>query len=162
MTDKLKRLITPAVILISLAVPLPAPAIVSADIQSSLCGSAQDLSVSSTKDCTTTGGSESRFNKILTDIINIFSIIVGVVAVIMIIFGGFKYITSAGNQENIKTAKTTIIYALVGLIIVALAQVIVRFVLREATTDSATGQCIQSTQNPHSGTNSVTGKPCVL
>ena len=146
MTDKLKRLITPAVILIGLAVPLAAPAIVNADIQSSLCGSAQDLSVSSTKDCKTTGGSESRFNKILTDIINIFSIIVGVVAVIMIIFGGFKYITSAGNQESIKSAKNTIIYALIGLIIVALAQVIVRFVLREAvngTTTTTTGQSSQ-------------------
>ena len=161
-TGKLKRLITPAVILIGLAAPLAAPAIVSADIQSSLCGSAQDLSVNSTKDCTTTGGSESRFQEILATVINIFSVIVGIVAVIMIIFGGFKYITSAGNQENIKTAKTTIIYALVGLIIVALAQVIVRFVLREATTDSTTGQCIQTTRNSNSGTNSVTGKPCVL
>ena len=49
----------------------------------------------------------------------------------MIIFGGFKYITSAGNQENIKSAKQTLIYAILGLVIVALAQVIVRFVLNE-------------------------------
>src|SRR3989344_4532418 len=146
MTGKLKRLIIPAVILIGLAVPLAAPAIVSADIQSSLCGSAQDLSVNPTSTCKDTGGSERRFNKILTDIINIFSIIVGIVAVVMIIFGGFKYITSAGNQESIKSAKNTIIYALIGLIIVALAQVIVRFVLRETvngTTTTTTGQSSQ-------------------
>src|SRR3989344_6193740 len=149
MTGKFKRLIIPAVILIGLAVPLAAPAIVSADIQGSLCGSAQDLSVSSTKDCTTTGGSESRFNKILTDVINIFSIVVGVVAVIMIIFGGFKYITSAGNQENIKTAKTTIIYAIIGIVIVALAQIIVKFVLNQTTNPgSNSGVCTKSPYNP--------------
>ena len=134
MTDKFKRLIIPVLILIGLTVPLAAPAIVSADIQSSLCGAAQTQKVdfdTSKVNCTTTGGSESRFNKILEDIINIFSIIVGIIAVIMIIFGGFKYITSAGNQENIKSAKQTLIYAILGLVIVALAQVIVRFVLNE-------------------------------
>ena len=147
MTDKLKRLIIPVLILIGLTVPLAAPAIVSADIQSSLCGSAQDLSVSSTKDCTTTGGSESRFQGILATGINIFSVIVGIVAVIMIIFGGFKYITSAGNQESIKSAKQTLVYALIGLVIVALAQVIVKFVLNQTTnptSGSSSGVCTKT------------------
>jgi len=149
MTGKFKRLIITAVVLIGLAVPLAAPAIVSADIQSSLCGSAQDLSVNPTSTCKDTGGSESRFQAILTDIINIFSIVVGVVAVIMIIFGGFKYITSAGNQENIKTAKTTIIYAIIGLVIVALAQIIVKFVLNQTTNPgSNSGVCTKSPYNP--------------
>src|SRR3990167_3390083 len=146
MTNLLKKLIVPLLGLFFIVVPLTVPAIVSADIQSSLCGSAQDLSVNPTSTCKDTSGSESRFQIILTDIINIFSIIVGIVAVVMIIFGGFKYITSAGNQENIKSARNTIIYALVGLIIVALAQVIVRFVLREAvngTTTTTTGQSSQ-------------------
>jgi len=62
-------------------------------------------------------------------IINIFSVIVGVIAVIMIIFGGLRYIISGGDSGNISGAKNTIIFALVGLIIVALAQVIVHFVL---------------------------------
>ena len=147
MINLLKKLIVPLLGLFFIVVPLAVPAIVSADIQDSLCGAATTQKVDVSADCqTATKGSEGRFQIILTDIINIFSIIVGVVAVIMIIFGGFKYITSAGNQESIKSAKNTIIYALIGLIIVALAQVIVRFVLREAvngTTTTTTGQSSQ-------------------
>ena len=51
----------------------------------------------------------------------------------MIIVGGFKYITSGGNDGNVSTAKNTILYAVIGLVIVALAQIIVRYVLGKAT-----------------------------
>lgn len=66
-------------------------------------------------------------------VVNVISMIVGVVAVIMIIWGGMKYITSGGESNKITSAKNTIIYALIGLIIVALAQFIVRFVLSKTT-----------------------------
>ena len=66
-------------------------------------------------------------------VVSILSFIVGVAAVIMIIIGGFKYITSSGDSNNISSAKNTILYAIIGLVIVALAQVIVRFVLQKAT-----------------------------
>jgi hypothetical protein len=49
----------------------------------------------------------------------------------MLIIGGFRYITSGGNSEGIGKAKNTIIYAIIGLIIVALAQIIVQFVLNK-------------------------------
>src|SRR3989344_5373731 len=147
MINLLKKLIVPLLGLFFIVVPLAVPAIVSADIQDSLCGAATTQKVDVSADCqTATKGSEGRFQIILTDIINIFSIIVGIVAVVMIIFGGFKYITSAGNQENIKSARNTIIYALVGLIIVALAQVIVRFVLREAVNGTTPTTTRQSSQ----------------
>jgi hypothetical protein len=63
--------------------------------------------------------------------INGFSLVVGVIAVIMIIVGGLKYITSSGDSSNVNSAKNTLLYALIGLAIVALAQVIVRFVLNK-------------------------------
>ena len=66
-------------------------------------------------------------------IVNIFSIVVGAVAVIMIIFGGFRYITSGGDTNKVGGAKNTLIYAIVGLIIVALAQVIVHFVINTSS-----------------------------
>ena len=66
---------------------------------------------------------------VVKGIIKILSIIVGIAAVIMIIIGGFKYITSAGDTAGIASAKNTVIYALVGLVIVALAQTIVFFVM---------------------------------
>ncbi|HEX5798455.1 MAG TPA: hypothetical protein VFX79_03810, partial [Candidatus Saccharimonadales bacterium] len=64
--------------------------------------------------------------------INFFSVIIGIIAVIMIIIGGFRYIISDGDSGKINTARNTIIYALVGLLLVAFAQVIVRFVLTRA------------------------------
>ncbi len=72
-------------------------------------------------------------DNIITTVINIFSLVVGVVSVIMIIVGGFKYITSGGESGGVTSAKNTILFAIVGLVIVALAQVIVRFVLGKVT-----------------------------
>ena len=72
-------------------------------------------------------------NKILETVINILSMVVGVVAVIMVIIGGLKYITSGGDSTSTNNAKNTILYALIGLVIVALAQVIVRFVLNKVS-----------------------------
>ena len=77
---------------------------------------------------TCTGG-DTDINKVIQQVINILSIIVGVIAVIMIIIGGLRYITSGGDSNNISGAKNTIIYAVIGLVVVAMAQVIVRFVL---------------------------------
>jgi hypothetical protein len=74
-----------------------------------------------------TGG--ANLNDIIASAINLFSVVVGIVAVIMIIVGGFKYITSGGDSGNITSAKNTIVYAVIGIIIVVLAQVIVKFVL---------------------------------
>lgn len=78
-------------------------------------------------------GSTGGVNTLIRRIINIISVIIGVVAVIMIIFAGFRYITSGGKQESVSAAKNTILYAVIGLVIVALAQVIVRFVLSAST-----------------------------
>lgn len=74
-----------------------------------------------------------RVDQIVEQIINIMSLVVGVVAVVMIIIGGFKYVTSGGDSGNVSGAKNTILYAVVGLVVVALAQVIVRFVVDRAT-----------------------------
>jgi hypothetical protein len=75
------------------------------------------------------GGSSPDLNTTIGKVVNLLSSLVGVLAVIMLIVGGFRYVTSGGNQENTKNARSTIIYALVGLVIVGLAQSIVRFVL---------------------------------
>jgi cytochrome bd-type quinol oxidase subunit 2 len=76
---------------------------------------------------------EETANTLIADVINIFSLVVGVVSVIMIIYGGFRYITSGGESNSVSSAKNTILYAIIGLVIVALAQFIVRFVLGRVT-----------------------------
>lgn len=79
--------------------------------------------------CTDEEGAENSFGSIVKRVINIFSIVVGAVSVIMIIIGGFRYIVSAGDSNGVSGAKNTILYAVIGLVIVLFAQVIVRFVL---------------------------------
>jgi hypothetical protein len=64
---------------------------------------------------------------------NLFSAIVGIIAVVMIIVGGLKFIASQGDPTQMNNAKNTLIFAAVGLVIVALAQVIVHFVLQRFT-----------------------------
>ncbi len=70
-----------------------------------------------------------KLNKTVQAIVNILSVLIGIIAVIAIIVNGLKFVTSGGDSNGVGAAKNGIIYAIVGLIIVALAQVIVRFVL---------------------------------
>ena len=77
--------------------------------------------------------SGTSIDNVLALVLNIISAIAGFIAVIMIIIGGLRYITSGGNSEKTNQAKDTILYAVVGLVIVALAQIIVKFVLNKAS-----------------------------
>lgn len=76
--------------------------------------------------------SDNGFGFLVRRIINIFSVVVGAVSVIMIIIGGFRYIISGGDSAGVSSAKNTILYAIVGLVIVLFAQVIIRFILTNA------------------------------
>jgi len=87
----------------------------------------------------TTSGITNGIGSLAKKAVDILSIIVGVVAIIMIIFGGFKYITSGGESGNVSGAKNTLIYAIVGLVVVALAQIIVHWVLNTASTVTISG-----------------------
>lgn len=140
MIKKLKLLILSMSTLLMFAAPLAVTATVSADtvsqdqINNNLCGGSNgDLSGSGN---TTGCGSDapSRVSHLITVIINILSAVVGIIAVIMIIIAGLRYITSGGKQESVTGAKNTILYAVIGLVIVALAQLIVHFVLNKTTT----------------------------
>ena len=108
------------------------PSVAFADIQSGLCnGGNLDIS-NPNQACTPNGNGSQNLQQLLTTIINYFSIFVGVIAVIMIIVGGLRYITSGGESGKVSGAKTTIMYALIGLVVVALAQLVVHFVLNQA------------------------------
>ncbi len=104
---------------------------VTTDIQNAAC---QGANLSTSTECTP-GDSQGNFNTLMTRIINIFSIVVGAISVIMVIIGGFRYIISNGDSNGVSGAKNTILYALVGLVVVLFAQIIVRFVLSNATAD---------------------------
>lgn len=85
-----------------------------------------------TGECNEEGAGE-KIDSTVTAVINIASLVVGAVAVIMVIIGGLKYVSSQGDSSGTAAAKNTIMYALIGLIIVALAQVMVRFVINRSS-----------------------------
>jgi len=73
--------------------------------------------------------SSVSLTKVIRNVINIFSIVVGIVAVIMIIISGFKFVTAGGDTGNVTSARQTLLYAVVGIVVTALSQFIVWFVL---------------------------------
>lgn len=66
---------------------------------------------------------------IFTTIVNVLLFIIGAISVIMLIFGGIRYTVSGGDSGAVSSAKNTILYAIIGLIIAFLAFAIVNWVL---------------------------------
>ncbi|HVC36206.1 MAG TPA: pilin [Candidatus Dormibacteraeota bacterium] len=129
MFKKIKNFVLVGLAVLTLGAPALLPAMASANsIQQNLCQGTNIATGSTSTDCSANAGTSSLAS-LATKIVNLLSIVVGVVAVIMIIFGGFRYITSGGDSGHVTSAKSTLIYAIVGLIVVALAQFIVHFVL---------------------------------
>lgn len=81
---------------------------------------------------TATGG-ETTIRGLVLTIVNYFLGFLGLLAVIMVIYGGVTYVASAGNDEAVGKAKKIIMYAVIGLIIVLLSFVLVRAVLGAGT-----------------------------
>ena len=93
---------------------------------SNICSdSAVPQSVKDAAGCNANDTLQSSLTSILSSII----LIMGIVAVIFIIIGGVNYITSSGDSNKVKKAKDTILYSVIGLVICALAFVIVNFVI---------------------------------
>lgn len=78
------------------------------------------------------GGQAQSINRVMEAVLQVITVIAGLAAVIMIIMGGIKYITSEGDSTKVSSAKSTLIYAIVGIVVVVMAQAIVHFVLAEA------------------------------
>jgi len=69
---------------------------------------------------------------VVSKIVNILTIVAGIIIVFLLIFSGFRFIVSGGDSNRIATARKTLIGAIVGLIIITLAQLIVHFVINTA------------------------------
>ena len=78
-------------------------------------------------------GTNNPVIAIINDVTNIISAIAGVVAIVMIVISGFQMVSSSGNSEKIANARNTIIYSAIGLIIIALARIIVWFILSKVS-----------------------------
>lgn len=71
---------------------------------------------------------DDNVNNLIGTIVNTLLFIVGAAAVLVIIIGGIMFVTSAGNQQTVATAKNAVLYAIIGLVVSFLAYAIVNWV----------------------------------
>ncbi len=74
-------------------------------------------------------GAKAHGDKFFIEIFNKVFLWSGVIAVIMVVYGGIQYVTSTGNPQGIAKAKTTILYSIIGLLVVLFATAIVNTVV---------------------------------
>jgi hypothetical protein len=101
-----------------------------ADNASSVCNGVE---IAGGGSCGASGdkAASKSISDLLANVVDILSWIVGVVAVIMVILGGLNFVTSGGDSTKAAKARSTILYALVGMVVVAAAQVLVHFVIEK-------------------------------
>lgn len=123
MKQRIKQVVAGLAIVLGVGVFLPAITVgaVSVDPLSGACqGSTSTVCTASKTD---------NISTTINTVINVLLFIVGIVSVIMIIVGGIMYAVSAGDAARISKAKSTIMYAVAGLIIAFIAYAIVNWVV---------------------------------
>lgn len=96
-----------------------------------------ELSISSGANCAQgTGQADNLFGNggIFQKVTNILLFLVGAISVIMLIIGGIRYVVSGGDQAAVTSAKNTILYAIVGIVVAFLAYAAVAFVTNSLKT----------------------------
>lgn len=124
MKQRIKLFLASLGVISATLLPTVMPAGVSAVNPYAVCGGGNSKNSAVCK----AQGTDNVFN-VIKSVINILLYVVGVVSVIMIIVGGIRYTTSAGDSNGVSSAKDTIIYAVVGLVVSVMAYAIVNFVL---------------------------------
>jgi cytochrome bd-type quinol oxidase subunit 2 len=132
--SKLKFIVIPAVVLGALLVILPAKSSLAFNLFGGTCngssvqGGTNDKSAVCTDSTKNPDAKDNVAVNTIRTAANIIASITGVAAVIMVIVGGFTYVTAGGNTEQTATARRRITSALIGAAIVALAWTITRFI----------------------------------
>lgn len=120
-------LIVPAISL-GVSVALPALTPVTAGAQTAPADLNLSNGASSAKG---TGQQTDLFgaNGVFKTITNVLLYVIGAISVIMLIIGGIRYVVSGGDSSAITSAKNTILYAIVGIVIAVLAYAAVNFII---------------------------------
>ena len=121
-----KKIITAALILMLGAATMTFVGTTLAEAAS--CGSASEC-INQGMTASGTSSTPKSLGSILTTVTNILLFLMGAISVIMIIVGGIRYITSQGNQQQLQSAKNTVLYAVVGLVVAIAARAIVMLVV---------------------------------
>ncbi len=98
-----------------------------------VCSKTPDASVCKDKTIAQDGADNSVYGPdgILSKGADVVTIVVGIAAVIVIIIGGFQFITGVGDPAKISEGRNAIVYALIGLAVAVMAQVVIKFVINK-------------------------------
>ena len=95
--------------------------------------------------------------QVISTVLNAMLFIVGLLAVIMLIYGGIRYVTSHGDKAQVTAAKDTIMYAVVGLVVAIIAYAAVSWITATFNNKDAaksTDTTVTSSGTPASGSTS--------
>ncbi|MDO5343430.1 MAG: pilin [Candidatus Saccharibacteria bacterium] len=121
---RIRTFITSAVASLAVVAALLSPVLVPSTAEAQI---QKGINAARTDDMSSAVEPESIVQKV----VNIILFVLGVLAVIMIIVGGFRYVTSGGDSNKLTSAKNTILYAVIGLIVALFAYAIVNWVVKQ-------------------------------
>jgi uncharacterized membrane protein YidH (DUF202 family) len=126
MRHALLRIVLSLALVLTFAAPATPVVAATGVFKNSCVAGAGDATV-----CKSTGADPLTTNNgIIHKATQVISVLAGIAAVLTIVWGGIQYITSEGNPEEVSKAKKTIIYAIVGIVVIVVAQSIINFVIR--------------------------------
>lgn len=95
-------------------------------------GNGQGLSLQNGADCSRGAGQQEQLfgqQGVFKTITDVLLFLIGAISVIMLIIGGIRYVVSGGESSAVQSAKNTILYAIVGVVVAILAYAVVNFVI---------------------------------
>jgi hypothetical protein len=96
------------------------------------CVDGADIGIGKGIDCSKSDDQQTDLTGqggVFTIITNVLLFVIGAVSVIMLIIGGIRYTVSGGDSSAVTSAKNTILYAIVGIVVALLAYAVVNFVV---------------------------------
>lgn len=129
---KIKNIILPSIMIFAISF-LPAAITYAQATPSNSTGASNPTSDISSGVQAIGGGNagQSDFNKAITTVVNVLLYLLGAISVIMIVIGGIRYATSNGDSSAVQSAKNTIMYAVIGVVVALIAYAIVNFVIAQ-------------------------------
>lgn len=137
----MKRLIVLSALLFGLFLPAPllaAPADPGGGAASPVSGPAAEACKGANLTEAGAACDDTGLKTVFGTIVNVLLFVVGFISIVMIIVGAVRFVTSGGNEDAAKSARATILYAVVGLAVALLALAIVNFVLHAFETGTVT------------------------
>lgn len=133
-----KKVMAGFVVVASMALVMTGLGVVSSLPAQAACDPKQGLEGALKDDCSRAPGQAKELDGnqgVITTIINTMLFIVGLLAVIMIIYAGIRFVTAHGDEKQVESARQTIIYSVVGLIVAILAYALVNWVFTQFKTN---------------------------